>query len=134
MTWIGTPPGRSPEPATSYADDVIRAAASWSIGIEVVNPRWSSYEFTWLDNTADNSSAAAIAIGDRVPFAGSLAEVGVRPLTQTQPRVPTLFSSANAWVRRVTNDSSPARSHTRGSYFFLLGWSGPSGLPIWPCR
>ena len=51
-----------------------------------------------------------------------------------QPRVPTLFSSAKACFRRSTKDSSPRRSQVRGSYCFLFGWSGPLGLPIWPCR
>ncbi|MFN3217873.1 MAG: 2-keto-4-pentenoate hydratase [Acidimicrobiales bacterium] len=45
------------------ADDVIEAAAGWAVGIEVVHPRYASYGFTWLDNTADNSSAGAIATG-----------------------------------------------------------------------
>ena len=45
------------------AQDVIDAARGWALGIEVVHPRFASYEFTWLDNTADNSSAVAIAVG-----------------------------------------------------------------------
>jgi 2-keto-4-pentenoate hydratase len=32
--------------------------------VEVVDPRWDSYEFDWLDNTADGSSAAAYVVGD----------------------------------------------------------------------
>lgn len=45
------------------AAEVIEKAAGWAIGIEVVSPRWESFDFTWLDNTADNSSAAAVAVG-----------------------------------------------------------------------
>lgn len=45
------------------ATEVLEGAAGWAIGIEVVHPRWASYDFTWLDNTADNSSAAGVAIG-----------------------------------------------------------------------
>ena len=45
------------------ATDVLASAAGWAIGIEVVHPRFASYDFTWLDNTADNSSAGAIATG-----------------------------------------------------------------------
>ncbi len=45
------------------ANDVRAAAAGWALGIEVVHPRYASYEFTWLDNTADNSSAAAFVLG-----------------------------------------------------------------------
>ena len=58
----------------------------------------------------------------------------VTPAGPTQASVLMLLSSSKACVRRVMNDSSPARSQTRGSYCFLFGFSGPLGLPIWPCR
>lgn len=51
------------EGADTTADDVLISAVGWAIGIEVVHPRFESYDFTWLDNTADNSSAGAIATG-----------------------------------------------------------------------
>ncbi|HSM65774.1 MAG TPA: hypothetical protein VK860_05680 [Ilumatobacteraceae bacterium] len=35
----------------------------WALGIEVVDPRFPDYGFRWLDNTADNSSAARVVIG-----------------------------------------------------------------------
>lgn len=44
------------------AADVV-GAGRWSVALEVVDPRWESYDFTWLDNTADGSSAAAYAVG-----------------------------------------------------------------------
>ena len=50
------------------ASDVVERASGWAIGIEVVHPRWSSFDFTWLDNTADNSSAEAVAIGPMLPL------------------------------------------------------------------
>jgi 2-oxo-3-hexenedioate decarboxylase len=43
-------------------DDVVQAGA-WAVAIEVVDPRWTSYEFTWGDNTADGSSAARYCLG-----------------------------------------------------------------------
>lgn len=52
------------------ADDVARRARGWAVGIEVVHPRWPTFDFTWLDNTADNSSAHAIAVGSTHPFHG----------------------------------------------------------------
>ncbi|WP_420450200.1 2-keto-4-pentenoate hydratase [Ilumatobacter sp.] len=52
--------------------DVISSGAGWAIGIEVVHPRWKSFDFTWLDNTADNSSSAAIAVGPK-------RQIGVEP-------------------------------------------------------
>lgn len=45
------------------AEEILSVAAGWALGIEVVNPRWASYDFTWLDNTADNSSASGVVIG-----------------------------------------------------------------------
>jgi 2-keto-4-pentenoate hydratase len=41
----------------------VRGAGRWAVALEVVDPRWESYDFTWLDNTADGSSAAAYAVG-----------------------------------------------------------------------
>lgn len=43
--------------------DVMRAGR-WAVALEVVDPRWTSYDFDWLDNTADGSSAAAYAVGE----------------------------------------------------------------------
>ena len=41
----------------------VQRAGRWAVALEVVDPRWESYEFTWLDNTADGSSGAAYALG-----------------------------------------------------------------------
>jgi 2-keto-4-pentenoate hydratase len=41
----------------------VRPAGRWAVALEVVDPRWESYDFTWLDNTADGSSAAAYCVG-----------------------------------------------------------------------
>lgn len=46
--------------ATSASVD---ADGAWALGIEVVDPRWPTYEFDLLDNTADNSSGARVAFG-----------------------------------------------------------------------
>lgn len=43
--------------------DVTRAGR-WAVALEVVDPRWTNYDFDWLDNTADGSSAAAYVLGD----------------------------------------------------------------------
>lgn len=45
------------------AQDVV-SAGRWAVALEVVDPRWTSYDFDWLDNTADGSSAAAYQLGD----------------------------------------------------------------------
>lgn len=44
------------------AHDVARAGR-WAVALEVVDPRWESYDFDWFDNTADGSSAAAYVLG-----------------------------------------------------------------------
>lgn len=45
-------------------EQVSAAAAGWSVGLEVVDPRFVDFGFAWLDNTADNSSAGAIAVSE----------------------------------------------------------------------
>ncbi len=42
----------------------VLSAGRWAVALEVVDPRWESYEFDWLDNTADGSSAAAYVVGE----------------------------------------------------------------------
>lgn len=44
-------------------DDVAAACRGWAVGLEVVDPRFPSFRFDWLDNTADNSSAAGVRTG-----------------------------------------------------------------------
>ena len=44
--------------------EAVAAAGRWAVALEVVDPRWISYDFDWLDNTADGSSAAAYVLGD----------------------------------------------------------------------
>lgn len=51
------------------AEDVAAAPGAWALGLEVVDPRFPSFDFTALDNTADNSSRAGIRTGAFVPLA-----------------------------------------------------------------
>ena len=48
---------------TVDADTVRSAHGQWALGIEVVDPRFPSFAFDALDNTADNSSRAAVRVG-----------------------------------------------------------------------
>lgn len=41
----------------------VSSSGSWAAALEVVDPRWTTYDFTWEDNTADGSSAAGYVIG-----------------------------------------------------------------------
>lgn len=45
------------------AATVIAGCAGWCVGMEIVDPRFPSFRFDWLDNTADNSSAAGTRTG-----------------------------------------------------------------------
>lgn len=51
-------------PLDATSDDVRSVGGAWALGIEVVDPRFPSFEFDALDNTADNSSSAAVRIGE----------------------------------------------------------------------
>lgn len=44
----------------------------WHVGLEIVDPRFPSFGFAWLDNTLDNSSAARVVVGDAVPTGADL--------------------------------------------------------------
>jgi len=48
--------------AAITADDIARAGR-WAVALEIVDPRWDTWAFDWLDNTADGSSAAAYVLG-----------------------------------------------------------------------
>jgi 2-keto-4-pentenoate hydratase len=45
------------------AGQVLESDGRWALAIEIVDPRWPDYEFTFEENTADNSSAAAFVLG-----------------------------------------------------------------------
>lgn len=60
------------------SDDVLSSAAGWAVGIEVVHPRYESFDFTWLDNTADNSSAGAVAVGPMTAVTGDPSALQIR--------------------------------------------------------
>ncbi len=50
-------------PDAITAAEVRESGGSWALGLEVVDPRFPSFNFTALDNTADNSSSAAVRLG-----------------------------------------------------------------------
>lgn len=47
--------------------EFVRLGEGWHLGLEIVDPRFPSFEFTWLDNTLDNSSAARVVVGEPLP-------------------------------------------------------------------
>lgn len=70
--------GRDMEGTDVTAHDVLSSAAGWAVGIEVVHPRFESFDFTWLDNTADNSSAGAVAVGPSSAIVGDPSALQIR--------------------------------------------------------
>ena len=68
------------EPELVYRD------GAWALGIEVVDPRFPGYDFHWLDNTADNSSVAAVAFGPFVELDADPADVAVEFSDGDTPR------------------------------------------------
>lgn len=57
--------------------ELVYRCGEWALGVEFVDPRFPSFDFEWLDNTADNSSAAAVRVGEFGPVDGDLASVEV---------------------------------------------------------
>ena len=57
---------RSPEDLAPgvTAPDLEDLSGEWALGIEVVDPRFPSFDFAALDNTADNSSSAAVLMSE----------------------------------------------------------------------
>jgi len=116
------------------ARDVTHAAGGWALGIEVVHPRFASYDFTWLDNTADNSSAVAIAVGATAPLTVDPAAVEVSFGDASVERVgrgdQAMGSPAEAvaWLVRVL--SAEGGSVRAGDIVFTGGLTAPFDLAV----
>ncbi len=48
----------------STINEIVTGAAGWALGLELVDPRFPDFNFDWLDNTADGSSAAGYMVGE----------------------------------------------------------------------
>jgi len=113
------------------AADVDAAGGEWALGIEVVDPRFPSFVFQALDNTADNSSSAAIAMGEFSPVQthaslGSLVvELSNGVERRTGPGSQAMGSpgEAVAWLVRSLADEGLALR--RGEIVFTGGLTAP---------
>ncbi len=111
------------------ADDVLVQSSGWAIGIEVVHPRWASFDFTWLDNTADNSSAAAVAVGPVHQLDIGLADVEVSFSNGNETRTGLGEQAmgnpaeAVAWLTRQL--AAEGRSIEPGQIVFTGGLTAP---------
>ncbi len=113
------------------ASDVHDAGGEWALGIEVVDPRFPSFEFDALDNTADNSSSAAICVGTFIdvdsPSALDHREVHFSDGSQTRTGLGSQAmgspAEAVAWlVRSLTEEGLAVR---RGDLVFTGGITAP---------
>lgn len=92
------------------ADDVV-SAGSWAVAIEVVDPRWRSYSFTWEDNVADGSSAARYLTGPWHEPTGSAADWSLTMTWDQQERSGTgdaamgSPAAAVAWLVRALHQA-----------------------------
>lgn len=117
--------------AGASIDDVMAGCAGWMLGLEVVDPRFPSFDFRWLDNTADNSSAARVVMSERfelddpasveIAFTGGEEErVGVGANAMGSPLV------AVQWlVERLGSEGSMLPA---GSIVFTGGLAAPFDL------
>lgn len=48
----------------STINEILTTAVGWRLGLELVDPRFPDFNFSWLDNTADSSSAGGYVVGD----------------------------------------------------------------------
>lgn len=55
----------------------VDAIAAWTVALEIVDPRFETYRFTFEENTADNSSAARFVLGEWSRAAVEPADVSV---------------------------------------------------------
>jgi len=113
---------------------VTDAAGGWALGIEVVHPRFASYDFTWLDNTADNSSAVAIAVGATAPLAIDPAAIEVSFGDTRVERVgrgdQAMGSPAEAVAWLVRMLSAEGGSVRAGDIVFTGGLTAPFDLTV----
>ena len=111
------------------AAEVTAAAAGWALGLEVVQPRYLSFEFTWLDNTADNSSAHAVAVGAVSPLEISPAEVelvfGDGAEERAGAGVSAMDSPAEAVAWLVRSLAEEGLSLAAGDIVFTGGLTAP---------
>ena len=111
---------------------VLDAADGWALGHEIVHPRYPSFEFTWLDNTADNSSSQSVVVGRFRPFDGDPAQIRIEFGHQRENRSglgeAAMDSPANAvaWlVRALDGEGVGLRA---GDIVFTGGLAKPFDL------
>jgi len=113
------------------AADVDAAGGAWALGIEVVDPRFPSFAFDPLDNTADNSSSAVIAVGEFVEVQphstldDTVVELSDGTEARTGPGSQAMGSPAEAVAWLVRQLASEDEHLAEGQIVFTGGLTGP---------
>jgi len=113
------------------AADIAAADGEWALGLEVVDPRFPSFAFAALDNTADNSSSAAIRLGDfqAVEDAAAVAAQAVHlsdgPETRTGEGSQAMGSPVEAVAWLVRSLAVEGLSISEGDIVFTGGLTAP---------
>ena len=117
--------------ADATAAEVAESGGEWALGLEIVDPRFPSYDFDWLDNTADNSSSARVVVGEFRPLTAP-AEVLVTFDAGGEPRTGTGGNAmgdpreAVAWLARSL--AAEGASLAAGDIVFTGGLAAPFDL------
>ncbi len=111
---------------------VLEACSGWALGHEIVHPRYPDFTFTWLDNTADNSSSQAVVVGAFAPPVGDPAEVGIEFGHQGETRAGSATAAmgspaeAVAWLVRSLQEEGSGLA--AGDIVFTGGLAPPFDL------
>lgn len=112
--------------------EVLDAAGGWALGHEIVHPRFIDYRFTWLDNTADNSSSHAIVVGSFRKLDIDPADVEIQFGNQHESRfgrgAAAMGSPAEAVAWLVRSLHGEGTGLTAGQIVFTGGLAKPFDL------
>lgn len=118
-------------------EDVAAGCAGWSVGLEVVDPRFPSFSFQWLDNTADSSSAAGICVGPAVSLSPNAADPADLELTfsdgvesRTGPGSQAMGSPLAAVVWLIKQLATEGEYLRAGQLVFTGGITAPFDLRV----
>jgi len=117
------------EPELVWEVPIGDAAGRWALGLEVVDPRFPSFTFDWLDNTADNSSAAKVAVGEFASLSGDVQDVAIMFSDGAEERrgqaADAMGSPANAVTWLIQALAAEDLRLTPGQIVFTGGLAAP---------
>ncbi|MGN9912792.1 2-keto-4-pentenoate hydratase [Phytohabitans sp. LJ34] len=119
------------EPEVAFLLDASGNATAVAPALEIIDSRYADFKFSLADVIADNSSAAAFAIGDWKPLPGGLDNLGV--LLEVDGRVVQIGSTAAilgdprravSWGVRLAGKVDPG--------WVLLAGAATAAVPLAP--